>query len=205
MKGGCLRAADFHAVEVGIGAPEFFIELGGGEGAGGELLGDFFPLGGGEFIVLVFDAPLADLGIDGGVDLLLRLAHLGGDFRPAADDVERGPGEQGGDGVEIRGVGLAADAGGFERDGAAAAKGIAHAGDSPEARLPELGDKLRNGAGGGAEVGVDFFPTLWGRTVYLLRPVAEGDLLIVGKAGEDGEFEGFKSFTARNLLLAGGP
>ena len=40
------RAADFHAVEVGIGTPDAGGDVGGGESAGGEGGGEFFPLAG---------------------------------------------------------------------------------------------------------------------------------------------------------------
>jgi hypothetical protein len=87
-------------------------------------------------------------------------------------------------------MGLAADAGGLEGDGAAAAEGIADARDAAEAALAEFADEFGEGAGGGAEVGVDFFPGFRRRAVDVFRAVAEGDLLVVGEAEEDAAFEG---------------
>jgi len=107
----------------------------------------------------MFDAPSGDLGVHRGVDFRLGDADFFGDLGSSADDVEAGPSEKGGDGIEIGGVGLAADAGGLEGDGAAAAESIPHARDAAEAELAKFADKLGDGAGGGAEVGVDFFPS----------------------------------------------
>ena len=51
--------------------------------------------------------------------------------------MEAGPGEKTRDGIEIRTKGLAANAGGLKRDGAAAAEAVAHAGSMTEATLAD--------------------------------------------------------------------
>jgi hypothetical protein len=119
----------------------------------------------------------------------LRFADLGCDLGATSDDIQGGPGEQGCDRVEIGGVGLATDAGGLEGYGAAAAEGIADPGSASEAFLAELGHEFAELGCGGAEVGVDLFPGFRRGAGDLLGAVAEGDLFVVGKAGEDGEFK----------------
>jgi hypothetical protein len=119
---------------------------------------EFFPFAGFQVFGFVFDAPLGDLAVHGGIDFRLGGADFFGDLGSAADDVEGGPGEQGGDGVEVGGLGLAADAGGLEGDGTAAAEGIANAWDAAEAALAEFCYEFGDGGGAGAEVGVDIFP-----------------------------------------------
>lgn len=153
-----LGAADLDTVEVSIGAPDLFIELGGGEGAVGDFCGEGIPLADGEILGFVLDAPVADLAIDGGVDFFLGFPNLSGDLGATTDDIEGGPSEEGCDGIEVRGVGFAADAGCLEGDGAAAAEGIADAGDAAKAFLAELGHEFAELGGIGAEVGVDLFP-----------------------------------------------
>ena len=86
-------------------------------------------------------------------------------FLAAAEQIETGPGEQAGHGIEIGTKGLAADAGGLERNRAAAAEAIADARSVAEGALAELLDQFGKAGGSGAEVGIDLRPSrrAWGR------------------------------------------
>ena len=126
------------------------------------------------------DAPFLDLFFHRRVNLFLLGLHLGHLVRAAAHDVQRAPGEQAGDGVEVGGVHVAPHPRGLEGDGAAAAKAIAHLGPPAEALDGKFLEQARQRIGGGAKVLVDFRPRLGVRPVDFLRAKGVGDFLGVG-------------------------
>jgi hypothetical protein len=75
----------------------------------------------------------------GGADLLLRLCGT-------ADDIQRAPGQQTGDGVQVRRIDVATDACRFEGDRTTAAEWIADARTVAESTLAQLADQLGYGA-----------------------------------------------------------
>ena len=104
----------------------------------------------------------------------------------AAEQIEAGPGEQAGDRIEIGAEGLAADAGGLEGNGTAAAEAITHAGRVAEGALAELLDEFRQAVGCGAEVGVDFRPSRGRGAGDVLRALAVFDAIRVRQGIEGG-------------------
>ena len=137
----------------------------------------------------MLDAPRGDLSIYRIVNFALRLAHLLGNFFAAADDIERSPGEQRRDGIEIGAVGIAADPRRLKRNRAAAAKRIADARHMSEPALAQLAHQLRQRVRARAEVRVDFIPRLLRRPIDLLRPIASRDLIFVRLAKKNATLE----------------
>src|SRR5581483_12172188 len=132
-----------------------------------------------------------DLRIDGRDDRLLRrcdlLARLGG----AADDVERTPGQQARDRVEVRRVHVAADAGVLKRDRAPAAERVSDPGAPAEPALTQLRDQFGQRACAGAEVGVDLVPdVIEDRLGQLFRALAVPELLVPAHPGEGLDLDG---------------
>jgi hypothetical protein len=108
----------------------------------------------------------------------------------AADDVERAPGEQAGDGVEVGGVDVATQPRRLERDRAAAAEGVADAGDVSEPPLAQLPNQVGQAFGVGSEMAVDCGPdALEGALGQLLRADAAGELLVQAHGVEGLELE----------------
>ena len=94
------------------------------------------------------------------------------EFRLAGDDVERAPGEQAGDRIEIGGIHVAAEFGGGEGNGAHAGKRVAHPQVPPEAALRDFRNPLLQRACTGAAIGVDLRPALRRRAVDFLDALA---------------------------------
>lgn len=126
---------------------------------------------------IVLDAPFCDLPVSLGEGLGLHAHDLLLHRASAAEQMEAGPGEQPGHGIEIGAEGFAADAGGLEGDGAAAAEGIAHARRVAEGAPAEFLDEFRKAGGGRAEVSVEFRPRLSGGADHIFRALAMSDAL----------------------------
>ena len=90
----------------------------------------------------MFDAPVGNLLVGGGKGLLLHARHFGLHLGAAAQQVQAGPGEQPGYRVQVRAKGFAADACCLKRNGATAAKAVAHAGRVAKGALAQLVDQF---------------------------------------------------------------
>ena len=86
---------------------------------------------------------------------------------------------------KIRTVGVAADAGGLERDAPGPAERIPHAGPVAEPPSTQFLHQFGQTARLGAQVPVDVFPGFPGRSVDLFRSATELQLLRVGHPLED--------------------
>jgi len=109
-------------------------------------------------------SPALGVALDApGVDLLTHACHdrfeRGTDLRAQCitppHHMQGGPGQQSSDGVEVAGAHIAAEAGGFEGNRAAATKGIANHGTTPKAALAQFLHQFGQRLGLRAEVSVD--------------------------------------------------
>ena len=136
----------------------------------------------------MLDAEPRDLGIDRCRDLLLRLLDLGALLRRCADDVERAPGQHAGDGIEVRGIDIAAHPRRLERDRAAAAERVGDLRPMAEAAMPNCstssGIELRIGA----EMPIHLWPDA-GKQLRLVAFLGPADMLqpLIEAVGQGGE------------------
>ena len=141
----------------------------------------------------MLDAPLGDLSVGGGQRLGLHAHHFFLHVLAAAEQIEAGPGEQPGHGIEVGAKGLAADAGGLEGNGTAAAEAVADARRVAEGALAELLDQFGKAGGRGAEMGIDLRPSAAvDGAVDVFRALA---------VSVDGRFNARNGHSASNALL----
>ena len=178
-------AHHLYAIEVSIGARNTPRYLGRREFAVIKCLDQLFQLRRRDILDAVLDPPDRDLPVYRIIDLLLRLADLLGDLRPAAHDVERSPCQEGGHGVEIATVRFTAEPRRLEGDRAAAAEGVPDARHMAEASRSQLGHQLGQRGGAGSQMAVDDLPGFGGGAVNLFRAVAVFEPLVVQDAQED--------------------
>ncbi len=142
-------------------------------------------------VAIVLDPQRRNLPIHRLGHLALRPLNLGTLLRRGANDIERPPGQHAGDGVEIRGIDIAAEPGGLEGDGAATAEGVADPRPMAVTQDAQLLDQLLMGMGfdpqvsqmvihGRPDRGVE------GGLIQLLRALAESRTFLVGGPGRQG-------------------
>ena len=90
----------------------------------------------------MFDTPLCHLPVGGGESLDLDAHDVLVHVLPTPEEVEAGPREKTGDGIEVGPESLAANSRGFERDRAAAAEAVSDSGRVAEGALAELLDEV---------------------------------------------------------------
>jgi hypothetical protein len=105
-------------------------------------------------------------------------------------DVERPPGQEAGDRVQVGSVDIASQLGRLEGDRAHTGEGIANLEPVPMTALGELLDQSRHGICLGAQIGVDLAPGLHRRAVHLFNPTAIFPLLGVTQGVEDAALQG---------------
>src|SRR3954447_25388455 len=121
----------FVAIEIGIGNPALFIAL---------------------------NPPLVHLGFDRVVNPLLSGLDLGHNLWTATNDIQRAPGQQTSDRINIARVDIAPEPGGLEWDRTATTEGIADPGSVTPTTDAQFLDQFRQGRSAGAKMSVDLDP-----------------------------------------------
>ena len=103
--------------------------------------------------------------------------------------LEGPPGEHAGDGVQVRGIDVAAEARRLEGNLARSAEGVGHLGATAEAHQAELLDQFREGVGVRAEVRVYLLPDMGMNGGDFLGATAVVYALAVGRCGQHSGLE----------------